>query len=188
MKLPVFVDALRQVLALIEVTDGRGSLVDLTAGFDQALAWIGEMKRAGGKVIFVGNGGSAAIASHQAVDYWKNGGVRAIAFNDPALLTCVGNDYGFEQTFAKPIEMFADPDDLVIAISSSGRSANILNAARAARVKARRLVTMSGFAADNPLRGLGDLNFYVPSDTYGLVEISHLSICHGIADRLMEGA
>lgn len=185
MKLPVFIDALRQVLPLIEVTDGRRLPLDLAEGFDRTLGWLDEMKRAGGKVIFVGNGGSAAIASHQAVDYWKNGGVRAISFNDPALLTCIGNDFGFEHVFAKPIEMFADPDDVAIVISSSGRSANMLNAAQAARLKTRRVITMSGFTADNPLRGLGDLNFYVPAQAYGLVEITHLSICHGIADRLM---
>ena len=73
-------------------------------------------------------------------------------------------------------------DDLVIAISSSGRSANILNAVKAARAAKCAVVTFSGFTADNPLRGLGDLNFYVASDRYGFVEIGHLTICHAILD------
>lgn len=138
------------------------------------------------KVIMVGNGGSAGIASHQAVDYWKNGGVRAIAFNDASLLTCIGNDLGFENLFGAPIERFADPEDIVFAISSSGSSPNIINAAAAARKSACRLVTFSGFAADNPLCGKGDINFHVASHSYGLVEILHLLIIHTILDAKMQ--
>jgi D-sedoheptulose 7-phosphate isomerase len=136
--------------------------------------------------MFIGNGGSAAIASHQAVDFWKNGGVRAIAFNDTSLLTCIGNDYGFAQVFEKPVEMFADAGDVLIAISSSGRSENILRGARAARERGCHVVTLSGFAADNPLRALGHLNFYAPGQGYGLVEITHLSICHAICDAIVD--
>lgn len=184
-KVTPFIDALTKVLPLTEVSDGAGCRLDLPEAFDRTLAWVNEVKRQDKKVIFIGNGGSAAIASHQAVDYWKNGGVRAVAFNDASLLTCVGNDFGFEHVFEKPIEMFADPQDLVVAISSSGRSSNILRGVEAARVRDCRVVTLSGFSPDNELRGLGDLNFYVPAQSYGLVEISHLSICHGIAERLM---
>src|SRR3990172_2152039 len=115
-KVPPFIEALTKVLPLTEVSDRAGRRLDLPEAFDLMLAWVNEVKRQDKKVIFVGNGGSAAIASHQAVDYWKNGGVRAVAFNDASLLTCVGNDFGFEHVFAKPIEMFADPDDLVIVI------------------------------------------------------------------------
>jgi D-sedoheptulose 7-phosphate isomerase len=100
------------------------------------------------------------------------------------MLTCVGNDLGFEQVFAKQIELYARPGDLLIAISSSGRSANILNAVNAARAGKCTIVTFSGFAANNPLRSLGDLNFYLPSDRYGFVEIGHLTICHAILDFL----
>lgn len=151
----------------------------------RVLHLIGETRGKRRKVIFVGNGGSAAIASHQAVDFWKNGGVRAIAFNDASLLTCISNDFGYEQVFDRPLAMFADEGDLLIAISSSGRSPNILRAVEQARVRGCRVVTLSGFRADNPLRGRGDVNFYVPSESYGDVEISHLMICHHLADQLM---
>jgi D-sedoheptulose 7-phosphate isomerase len=130
----------------------------------------------------VGNGGSSAIASHMATDYSKNGDVRAMALNDSSMLTCLGNDLGYDRVFAKQIELYARPDDLVIAISSSGRSANILNAVKAARAAKCAVVTFSGFTADNPLRRLGDINFYVASDRYGFVEIGHLTICHAILD------
>ena len=137
---------------------------------------------AGNKLIFIGNGGSAAIASHMATDYSKNGNIRALALNDSSMLTCLGNDLGYDRVFAKQIELHARPGDLVIAISSSGRSANILNAVQAARNAKCTVVTLSGFSAENPLRLLGDVNFYIDSDRYGFVEIGHLTICHVILD------
>ncbi len=153
---------------------------------EHAVGLLRVAQAANRKVIMVGNGGSAGIASHQAVDYWKNGGVRAIAFNDASLLTCIGNDLGFENLFSAPIERFADPEDIVFAISSSGASKNILNAAEAARRTGCRLVTYSGFALDNPLRVKGDLNFHVASYSYGLVEILHLFIIHTILDAKLQ--
>jgi len=88
--------------------------------------------------------------------------------------------------FEKPVEMFADEGDVLIAISSSGRSSNILAAVDRARQKACAIVTLSGFDSDNPLRRKGDVNFYVPSHSYGFVEISHLVLCHYIADQIMD--
>ena len=105
-----------------------------------------------------------------------------MAFNDSALLTCVSNDYGYEHVFEKPVEMFADTGDLLIAISSSGKSQNILRAVGAARLKNAKMITLSGFDEDNPLRSMGDLNFYVPSPSYGPVEVVHHSICHCLLD------
>ena len=142
---------------------------------------------AGGKIIFIGNGASASIASHMSTDYWKNGGMRAIAFNDAALLTCLSNDCGYENVFAKSIQMFADEGDILFAISSSGQSENILNGVRAARGMGAYVVTFSGFKIDNPLCSMGDYNFHVPQSEYGAVEILHLSICHCILDIITIG-
>ncbi|MBL7951212.1 MAG: SIS domain-containing protein [Flavobacteriales bacterium] len=153
---------------------------------EHAVELVRVAQAAGRKVIMVGNGGSAGIASHQAVDYWKNGGIRAVAFNDASLLTCIGNDLGFENLFSAPIERFADPEDLVFAISSSGASPNILNAAKAARTAGCRVVTFSGFDPANPLHSQGDINFHVASSSYGLVEILHLYIIHSILDAKMQ--
>lgn len=159
--------------------------VDLDGALRQALELVLKTKPTGGKVIFIGNGGSAAIASHQAVDFWKNGGIRAIAFNDSSLLTCIGNDYGYEHVFAKPIEMFAETPDVLMAISSSGKSQNILRGVEMAKSKGCSVITLSGFRPDNALRQKGHINFYVPSQSYGFVEISHLAICHYFADQIM---
>ncbi len=168
----------------VQVTDPSGQPFNFYDGLEQACNLIQSQAKDGFKLIFIGNGASAAISSHMATDFWKNGDIRAMAFNDSSLLTCVGNDYGYEQLFEKPIEMFADPGDILMAISSSGRSANILNGVKAARKKNCQVITFSGFQGENPLRVLGDINFYVPASAYGPVEILHHSICHCLLDIL----
>lgn len=137
-------------------------------------------------IYFIGNGGSAGIASHMAADWLKNGRFRAMCFNDPAQLTCLTNDIGFTSVFAEPLKRFGKPGDILVAISSSGRSLNIINACWAAKEMGMFVITLSGFDADNPLRELGDSNFYVPSHKYGTVEITHLAMCHAMLDRLVE--
>jgi D-sedoheptulose 7-phosphate isomerase len=164
------------------VTSASGEALEMAEAVNQVMADARRAHAAGNKLIFVGNGGSAAIASHMATDYSKNGGVRSLALNDSAMLTCLGNDLGYDQVFAKQIELHARLGDLLIAISSSGRSVNILNAVKTARASKCSVITLSGFSADNPLRGLGDINFYIASDRYGFVEIGHLTICHAILD------
>jgi len=182
----VYLSGLGDLLSQVQVADGTGPL-PLEGGIERAIALILSRTTLGNKVLFIGNGGSAAIASHQAVDYWKNGGMRALAFNDPSLLTCISNDFGYPYVFEKPLEMFAEPWDVLVAISSSGRSPNILGGVLAARRRGCRVITLSGFAPDNPLRSDGDLNFYVPSHSYGYVEICHLALCHCILDCIIQG-
>jgi D-sedoheptulose 7-phosphate isomerase len=174
--------ALAGYLTQAAVTSASGEVIELAEAVNQVMVLACRTHAAGNKLIFVGNGGSAAIASHMATDYSKNGDVRSLALNDSSMLTCLGNDLGYDRVFAKQIELHARPGDLVIAISSSGRSANILNAVKAARAAKCVVITLSGFARDNPLRGVGDINFYVASDRYGFVEIGHLTICHAILD------
>jgi D-sedoheptulose 7-phosphate isomerase len=164
------------------VTSASGETIEIAEAVNRVMALARRAHAAGNKLIFVGNGGSAAIASHMAMDYSKSGEVRSLALNDSSMLTCLGNDLGYDQVFAKQLELHARPDDLVIAISSSGRSANILNAVGVARAARCGVVTLSGFSADNPLRRLGDINFFVDSDRYGFVEIGHLTICHAVLD------
>jgi D-sedoheptulose 7-phosphate isomerase len=177
---------LAAVIESVEGTMEGGEPVSLAGGLEEAIRLISRQSAAGRKVIFIGNGGSAAIASHQAVDYWKNGGIRAMAFNDSSLLTCISNDYSYAQVFEKPVEMFADPGDVLIAISSSGRSENILRGARAGLTRGCQLMTLSGFKPDNPLRSMGFINFFAPSSSYGHVEIAHLALCHRMVDAIIE--
>ncbi len=164
-------------------TSDRGG-VPIGTGLEEACDRIGKLRLIGGKAILVGNGGSAAIASHHANDFGRNGGVRALAFNDGALLTCLANDFGYEEAFAEALRIHADSGDVLIAISSSGKSRNILHAVIEARKLGLFTITFSGFTADNPLSTLGHLNFYVPSDSYGIVETAHMLMLHGIVERL----
>jgi len=176
-----YFENLSDKLGKIMVTKGGKNL-----GFFDAIQSAGQLamtqSEANKKIIFIGNGASASIASHMSTDFWKNGGMRAVAFNDAALLTCLSNDCGYENVFGKSIEMFADEGDILFAISSSGKSENILNGVRAARNQGVKVVTFSGFSTENPLRQMGDFNFYVPDYAYGAVEILHLAICHCILD------
>lgn len=185
-KLTEYFRDLEKLSSAIKVTDQRNSQLSLSEGIKKAVDLIFGLRSRNRKLIFIGNGGSASIASHQAVDFWKNACIPAIAFNDASLLTCVSNDYGYERVFQKPVEMFAQKGDILIAISSSGRSKNIINAVTAAKGKGCFIFTLSGFDVKNQLRTRGDLNFYVPSCCYGPVEITHLAICHCILDYIIE--
>lgn len=169
----------------VACTDRAGAACGVDEAFERSLALLTAAGAAGRTVLWVGNGGSAALASHFAVDVF-NAGVRSLAFNDPALLTCMGNDCGYEQVFARPLGLFASAGDVLVAISSSGRSPNILAAVAAARSCGCSVITYSGFAAENPLRATGDWNFYVPSGAYGPVETVHSILCHALVDALKE--
>lgn len=170
----------------ISIIDNQRNEMNAYQGVEAVCNIIKEQSYYGGKVVFIGNGGSAAIASHMAIDFWKNGNIKAVAFNDSSLLTCISNDYGYKHVFEKPIEMFAEKGDVLFAISSSGRSENILRGVQAARLKECTVITLSGFKDDNPLRSLGDFNFYVPSQGYGPIEVIHQYICHCILDVIIE--
>jgi D-sedoheptulose 7-phosphate isomerase len=176
---------LSEVMSATRVLDSEGKNIGLNEGVDLCCDILVRTEKSGKKVILIGNGGSAGIASHMAVDIWKNGGIRATAFNDSSLLTCIGNDFGYEHVFEKPMEMFAEPGDVLIAISSSGSSENILLGADAARKKGLSVITFSGFEVDNPLSAKGDVNFYTPCRAYGPVEVLHQLLCHCILDTVM---
>ncbi len=158
--------------------------IDFYDGIEMVSNLILSRADSGHKLMFIGNGASAAISSHMSTDFWKNSGMRAIAFNDSSLLTCLGNDFGYEYIFEKSIEMFADRGDVLVAISSSGKSENILRGVNSAKSKDCSIITLSGFKDDNPLYSAGDFNFYVPVQKYGLVEVIHHSICHCVLDAI----
>ncbi len=173
---------LADLLRGAEVTDWESKKLPLDAGCEWLRQAAHETHDGGNKIIFIGNGGSAGIASHLAIDFSKNGGLRSLAFNDPSALTCLGNDLGYENVFAKQLDFHARPGDLLIAISSSGRSPNILGAGAMARKRDCKVATYSGFTEENELRRTGDVNFYVRSREYGFVEVAHLALCHAVLD------
>lgn len=173
------------LLASTIYTDRAGMEKPLDEGVEASCALIMEQAQTGGKLVFIGNGGSAAISSHMSIDFWKNGNIPSMSFNDGALLTCLGNDYGYEMVFEKPIAMFMKKEDVLVAISSSGQSENILRGVKAAGEMGCHVITCSGFTEDNPLRTMGSHNFYVPAGKYGYVEIMHQYLCHWILDSIL---
>lgn len=181
-RLEPYFNTLFKVTTEAECSDGSGRSIDLAATFETVRDMCHAAQDAGSKIMFIGNGGSMGIATHMAVDFSKNGKMRSMAFGDGAMLTCLGNDLGYENVFAKQIEWHGRENDVLIAISSSGRSANILNGVAAARAHGAKVVTFSGFRDDNPLRSKGDVNIYVRSMEYGFVEVAHQAIIHAILD------
>ena len=145
-----------------------------------------EVNKNNKKILIFGNGGSAAIASHFSVDLTKNAGVRCLNFNEADLITCFANDYGFEHWVEKAIDFYGDEGDLLIVISSSGRSQNMLNGVKAARNgNFKSVVTLSGFAEDNPLNQLGDINLWLDSKAYNFVENIHQAWLLTIVDLVI---
>lgn len=177
-----FIDELINILNTIEVSTQRGEFISFYEGVNRAIKVLRERTGNGGKIMFIGNGGSSAIASHFALDYWHAGGMRSITFDSSPQLTCLSNDHGYDQVYAIPVKLFAEQGDVLVAISSSGNSANILNGVISAQDNQCTVLTLSGFEPDNKLREMGDFNFYVPSKSYGYVELTHDIILHAILD------
>lgn len=143
-------------------------------------------KKKNNKIILAGNGASATISSHVAVDFTKAAGIRAINFNEAGLLTCFSNDYGYENWLKKALEFHSIPGDVLILISSSGNSKNIINAAQISRKLKLNLITLSGFSKRNQLQNKGLVNFHVDSNNYNVIESVHLIILLQIIENLIK--
>jgi Phosphoheptose isomerase len=181
---PSFTTAITSCLDAAECTDGRGVSLPMQAGFEEWVTRSRMLAGSRGGIFFVGNGASSSMASHYAADVGKNAGFKTTTFTDAVLMTAIGNDICFSQVFAEPLRRSADASDMLVAISSSGNSQNILEAARVAREKSMYVVTLTGMRRDNQLRSLGDCNFWIPADLYGMVETAHFAVLHYWTDRL----
>lgn len=155
-------------------------------GIDKLIECFIKHKQNRSQIFFIGNGGSSAIASHMTADYMKNGGMNTYSVYDNAVSTCMANDYGYDYIFSKPIDFLGRRQDILVAISSSGNSANIVNAVDIAVAKGMEVITFTGFKMDNKVRQRGDINVYVPSEKYGVVESIHNLILQQIVDTIME--
>jgi len=167
------------------VTDRSGAVLSPSEGVARWVAMTRATHDRGGQLYIIGNGGSAAMASHMAADACKNGHLRAMAFNDVALLTATSNDLAYDQVFSLPLERLARPGDLLIAISSSGNSPNIVRALETGRRLSLEAVTLTGMQPGNRARTLGDVNFHVPLTRYGWAESAHQVILHYWFDQYL---
>lgn len=175
---------LSEQMLTIEVTDRQGAQLSLDQGTEKALEMVSGVRSADRKVLLAGNGGSAAIASHAQNDLCSTAGVKAMVFTEQPLLTALANDYGYASVFERCVNLWAEPGDLMVTVSSSGKSENIIRGLQAAREHRCQLITLSGFSPDNPSRQLGDLNFYVPCSVYGIVESAHTALAHFLTTEL----
>ena len=139
----------------------------------------------GGKTMVMGNGASASIASHISTDLSKGAGIRTVNFNDANLITALSNDYGYENWMSKAIKIYGDAGDIAILISSSGNSKNVIKAAGVARDMSIKVVTFSGFLVDNPLKQCGDINFWVDSKAYNIIENIHMIWLTAVCDSII---
>lgn len=179
-----YLEDLHSLFQGMEISVADGSLLPADDGARAAVSLIEETKLRNRKAMVVGNGGSAAIASHTQNDFCKAVGMRSLVFTEPPLLTALSNDESYQSAYEALVRLWAEEGDLLLAISSSGRSENILRAVKAARNAGCKVITMSGFTADNPLRRTGDVNFYIPSGDYGPVEIVHAALAQFLTDAV----
>jgi D-sedoheptulose 7-phosphate isomerase len=177
--------AFTAALAALEVTNSAGARLAPDEAFGTLCQVTGALRQAGRKQFMCGNGASSTLSNHMALDWSKNAGIPTMSCSDSAILTAVGNDIGYEEVFSAPIRWYAERGDQLVTISSSGNSPNILRALEAARELGLSIVTFSGLRPDNSSRKLGDLNFYVPAKTYGIVESIHQILLHLWLDRFL---
>ena len=160
------------------ITNYLNKLSNLIRGIDQGdllkiSKIIKQVNKNKKKVILVGNGGSAAMASHVSVDLTKMCKIRAVNFNEADLLTCFSNDYGYENWVQKALSFYADKGDLLICISSSGESKNIIKGAKFAKKIGCKVVTLTGFSEKNKVKKIGHVNLWLNSKNYNLIEMTH---------------
>lgn len=146
-----------------------------------------ETNKTGNKVVFAGNGASAAIASHAALDFTKQAKIRSLCFNEASFITAFANDFGYDKWIEKAIEYHCKTNDVAVLISSSGKSPNVVNAASYSKENGIKVITFSGFDIDNPLKQYGDINFWLDCKAYNIIENIHqiwlMAVCDFIIGK-----
>lgn len=175
---------LHRILCEVSFSSNDGDRLSANEGFQIWKELTIEVREAKRSIYLVGNGASASMASHFAADLAKNAHLNTEVFTDLSLITAISNDIGYEWVFAEPLHRRAREGDMLVAISSSGSSENILKATKVAREIGLIIVTISAMAPENPLRAEGFLNVYVPAKTYGLAESCHAAILHHWMDMM----
>lgn len=180
-----YMDRFSAAIKATVITDREGKEI----GHDEAYANLASLlleKKADANMYLFGNGGSSGIVSHAAVDFMNACGFKAMALTDNSLLTCQANDFGYENVFRQPLKTLLRSGDVALGVSSSGKSPNIVNACNYASENGAYVITYSGFKPDNPLRETGDINFWLPAQDYGFVEMGHAILIHILTDELMK--
>ncbi len=173
----------KSVLSNVRITNSSALESSIEDGLHNFYIALSKLKDTLGCLYIIGNGGSAGVASHAATDFFNVAKIKTFTLHESSLLTCMTNDYGYENGFARMLDQVINKNDVLIAISSSGNSINIRNAADIAKKHQANIITLSGFSENNSLRKMGNINIWLDSDDYGFVEIGHQFLLHNIADR-----
>lgn len=163
-------------------TDEVGAEINESDSYQDILSRLEDLKKSGGVLYFIGNGASASIASHFALDYFKTAQIKTNTFNDMSALTAIGNDISFDEVFAFPISQLMTKNDILCTVSSSGNSPNIIKGIEAALKQNAFVLTLSGMKADNKSRQKGHINMFFPGMDYGPTECAHTIMLHYILD------
>ena len=181
-----YLEKIKELLDMIQITDISCKSYNYNTGLNEIVGMIYECKKNKRMLYICGNGGSAGIAQHMTADYFKNGGLRTYNMFGGATITCLSNDLAYEDVFSKQLELLVNKDDLLIAISSSGESNNIVKAIETMRNYKGRIITLTGFDIHNREKKMGDYNIYIPIKHYGMVESIHNLILQQIVDIIIE--
>ncbi len=172
------VDKIQTLLSKVSFRDKNCRELGADVGFSSWKELSCEVRNSGRTIYLIGNGASASMAGHFAADLAKNARIHAQVFFDISLITALANDISYEEIFSEPLRWKGKKGDMLVAISSSGKSPNVLNAAETAQRLNLNVVTLSAMSPENPLRNLGDINVYVSAETYGLAETCHTALLH----------
>jgi len=179
-----WIDGLHQVLRNTKCKL-RGEKASIDQAVSEIQALFKKTRESESNLWWVGNGGSAGICAHLSQDALNKLKVRSQVLADAPLLTCIANDFGYENIYSRPLETLTKPGDMLIAISSSGKSKNILNCVELARRREMSIVTLSAFDEKNPLwNEKADVSLYLKSELYGIVEVGHEALLHAAIETM----
>jgi D-sedoheptulose 7-phosphate isomerase len=180
-------EQVRQFQSLVEkttFTDLDGIYLNYQNGVHENLRTLKNLRDRGGNLFLIGNGGSAAVVSHVLTDFINVAKLNTRTLHESSLLSCMSNYYGYGNSFSEPPSTLSRGKNVLIAISSSGRSPNIHNAVKSIKKVGGEAAILSGYNQDNPLRSMEDLNVWLNSKSYGLLQIGHLFYLHYLSGRL----
>lgn len=172
------IKSLYQCLSEISFRNFEGTEIGSDKGFFDWVLRTQNVRKSNNTIFFVGNGASASMACHFAADMAKNGKIKTQVFTDVSLITAIANDISYDEVFAEPIKLQMIKNDMLVAISSSGNSKNLIRASEECRKKGGQIVTLSAMKRENSLQSLGDINIYIPAQTYGWAESGHAVVLH----------
>ncbi len=181
-----YVRSMTGLMEKMEVTDDTGAALAPNDAFARLLSETVAVRKRQNTIYCIGNGASASMASHFSADLAKNGQLHTEVFTDLALFSAIANDMGFEYVYSEPLRRRGVCGDLLLAISSSGESPNIISCCDCAAQLKMKTVTLSAMKPGNRLRQKGFLNFYFPADTYGGAESLHAGLLHYWIDTVVE--